>query len=50
LKKQAKPWCSVFVHVEGVPWSQRVWDSRGQRKPLRLLMEEEVSVPRLEAG
>lgn len=50
LKKKAKPWWSVFVHVEGVPRSQSVWDSRGQRKPLRPLAEEEVGVPRLEAG
>lgn len=39
MNKKAKAWCSVFVHVEGVPWSQSVWDSRGQRK---LLVEEEV--------
>lgn len=48
--KKAKPRCSVFVHVEGVPRSQSVWDSRSQRKLLRLLEEEEVGVPRLEAG
>lgn len=42
MNKKAKPWFSVFVHVEGVPWSQSVWDSRGQRKPLRPLAEEEV--------
>lgn len=50
MKKKAKPWCSAFVHMEGVPRSQSVWDSRGQRKPLRLLAEEEVGVPRMEAG
>ena len=50
MKKKAKPWCSVVVHVEGVPRSQSVWDSRSQRKLLRLLAEEEVGVPGLEAG
>lgn len=48
--KKPKPWRSVFMHVEGVPRSQSVWDSRSQRKLLRLLEEEEVGVPRLEAG
>lgn len=50
MKKKAKPWCSGFVHMEGVPWSQSVWDSSSQRKLLRLLAEEEVGVQRLEAG
>lgn len=50
LKKKAKPWVSVVVHVEGVPRSQSVWDSHGQRKLLRPLAEEEVCVPRMEAG
>lgn len=50
MKKKAKPWWSVFMHVEGVPRSQSVWDSCGQRKPLRLLAQEEVCFPRLEAG
>lgn len=39
----------VFVHVEGVPWSQSVWDSSGHRKLLLLLFREEVGIPRLEA-
>lgn len=40
MNQKAKVWC--FCACEGVPWSQSVWDSRGQRKLLRVLEEEEV--------
>lgn len=32
------------MHVEGVLWSQSVWDSHSQRKLLWLVVEEEVGV------